>query len=102
MPGRAPAVLGEDVGDPGGERCDGGEGLGEKGVVSAVSPGSLITTVQPAARAGPRARTVSMSGEFHGEMMPTTPSGSGLDWKYWPGATSAARPTFSVRAVAAA
>ncbi|CAM5603081.1 hypothetical protein SFUMM280S_07484 [Streptomyces fumanus] len=43
-----------------------------------------------------------MMGEFQGEMIPATPSGSGTEWVYWPGAVSAARPAVWVRTEAAA
>lgn len=43
-----------------------------------------------------------MTGEFRGEMIPATPSGSGTEWVYWPGAVSAARPAVWGRADAAA
>jgi hypothetical protein len=42
----------------------------------------------------------SATGEFHGTMVATTPTGSGTLLKYRPGATSAAMPT-SVNAWAA-
>ncbi|SKX88089.1 Uncharacterised protein [Mycobacteroides abscessus subsp. abscessus] len=36
----------------------------------------LMTTVQPAARAAASFQVSSSSGEFHGVMMPTTPTGA--------------------------
>src|SRR5258705_4785178 len=58
-------------------------------LVRPVWPGNLATTVQPAASAGPSARAVRMMGEFQGEMIPATPSGSGVELKVIPGAISA-------------
>ena len=45
-------------------------------LVSAVCPGSFAATVFPAANAGPRERMNSATGEFHGTMIATTPTGS--------------------------
>src|SRR6267142_839702 len=61
-------------------------------LVRPVWPGILATTVQPAASAAPSARTVRMIGEFQGEMMPATPSASGVELNVTPGATSAKSP----------
>ena len=41
-----------------------------------VNSDGLITAVQPAASAGASFQLVSVSGEFHGVMMATTPFGS--------------------------
>ena len=44
----------------------------DSGVISA----GFITTVLPAASAGPIFQLVNISGKFHGTIWPTTPSGS--------------------------
>ena len=47
-----------------------------RALVWAVNPGSLPTTVQPVASAGARLRMNSTTGEFHGAMIPATPTAS--------------------------
>ncbi len=44
-------------------------------LVWAVQPDSFPTTVQPAAKAGASERIKSTTGEFHGAMIPATPTG---------------------------
>src|SRR4051812_31044830 len=61
-------------------------------LVKAVWPGSLTTVVQPAAKAGAKARISSAIGEFQGTMMPATPIGSRIALANTPGATSADVP----------
>ncbi len=43
---------------------------------SGVSSAGFITTVLPAASAGPIFQLVNISGKFHGTICPTTPTGS--------------------------
>ena len=45
-------------------------------VDSGVSSACFITTVFPAASAGPSFQLVNISGKFHGTIWPTTPTGS--------------------------
>ncbi len=51
-----------------------------------------MAVVQPAAKAGPNARTSSARGEFQGTMIPATPIGSRMDVANMPGAISADVP----------
>ena len=44
--------------------------------VSGVSSAGFITTVLPAARAGPIFQLQNISGKFQGTIWPTTPTGS--------------------------
>ena len=44
--------------------------------LSGVSSAGFMTTVLPAARAGPIFQLQNMSGKFQGTIIPTTPSGS--------------------------
>ncbi len=46
-----------------------------RNVDSGVSSAGFITTVFPAASAGPIFQLVNMSGKFHGTIWPTTPTG---------------------------
>jgi len=48
----------------------------------------LITTVQPAASAGVRARISSTTGAFQGMIRPATPAGSLIKVEKVPGSTS--------------
>ena len=50
--------------------------LDERVVASGVNSAGLITTVLPAASAGPSFHTACHSGKFHGVMPKTTPTGS--------------------------
>ena len=47
-----------------------------RSVDSGVSSAGFITTVLPAASAGPIFQLVNISGKFHGTICPTTPTGS--------------------------
>ena len=47
-----------------------------RSVDSGVSSAGFITTVLPAASAGPIFQLVNISGKFHGTIWPTTPTGS--------------------------
>ena len=71
-----------------------------RALVCAVQPGSFPATVQPAASAGARERMNRTMGEFHGAMIPATPTASRSTVEYRPGAVSSARPN-SVSARAA-
>ncbi len=47
-----------------------------RSVDSGVSSPGFITTVLPAASAGPIFQVQNISGKFHGTIWPTTPTGS--------------------------
>lgn len=51
---------------------------------------------------GPGARTVRITGEFHGEVVPATPTASRSVRRWVPSGTSAARPCTRVSALAEA
>jgi len=59
---------------------------------SGVCGAGLITTVQPAASAGPSERTRRVTGAFHGTMIAATPAASRFIVEKLPGAVSIVRP----------
>jgi hypothetical protein len=65
--------------------------------ISGVWCAGLITVVHPAASAGARDRTRSVTGAFHGTMIAATPAASRVIIEKAPGAGSKVRPT-TVRA----
>ncbi len=60
---------------PGGKPASSASAANRRTVAEVYSEG-LITMVLPVARAGASLLVVSVSGEFHGVMAPTTPRGS--------------------------
>ena len=72
---RGRAVAGHDI-DHAARDADLAAELGDLQLDSGVSSAGFITTVLPAASAGPIFQLVNISGKFQGTIWPTTPSGS--------------------------
>ena len=61
-------------------------------LIRGVCGASLMTVVQPAARAGASDRISKVTGAFHGTITETTPAGSRVRNEKLPGALSSVRP----------
>ncbi len=61
-------------------------------LIWALCTGIFKTVVQPTANAGARERMSNAAGEFHGTLIPATPTGSLINMDIFPADHSEARP----------